>query len=205
MLDAFKRLGGFVVLIHSVLFLWPARSFAQNQVMGAVHIVPATKVERSSGVWIDGQYVGFVSELKGHNKVMLLPGPHNIVVRQSGYIDLAEKVTVQPGATVEMYVSMRRDPRAQFSKVTAEIKLDVTPSEAGVFLDGAFAGSAREFGGVGRAMLVNPGKHQVKLVMPGYQDFVTQVELAPKQKFTIATKLVPGTSSSQPVAPPSRQ
>ena len=136
---------------------------------------------------------------------MLRGPPHNIVVRQAGYIDLAEKVTVQTGATVEVYVSMRRDPRAQFSKVTAEIKLDVTPSEAGVFLDGAFAGSAREFGGVGRAMLVNPGKHQLKLVLPGYQDFVTQVDLAPKQKFTIATKLVPGTSSSQPVAPPSRQ
>jgi PEGA domain-containing protein len=100
---------------------------------------------------------------------------------------------------------MKRDPRVQYSKITAEIKLDVTPKEAGVFLDGAFVGNLHEFGGVGRAMLVNPGKHELKLVLPGYQDFVTEVDLLPRQKFTIATKLIPGTSSTQPGAPPKQE
>jgi PEGA domain len=205
MMAAFKQFGGVVVLSVSVLLLLAAECFAQNQVMGAVRIVAATKAERSSGVWIDGQYVGYVSELKGRNQVTLLPGPHDIVVRQSGYTDFDQTITVQAGATAEVYVSMKRDPRVQYSKITAEIKLDVTPKEAGVFLDGAFVGNIHEFGGVGRAMLVNPGKHELKLVLPGYQDFVTEVDLLPRQKFTIATKLIPGTSSTQPGAPPKQE
>jgi hypothetical protein len=38
--------------------------YAQNQVMGEVHFIGPTKVEKSSGVWVDDQYVGYVKELK---------------------------------------------------------------------------------------------------------------------------------------------
>ena len=48
--------------------------FGQNQVMGEVDFHGATKVEKSSGVWIDGQYVGYLKELKGMKKILLLPG-----------------------------------------------------------------------------------------------------------------------------------
>src|SRR5437762_9464729 len=48
----------------------------QNRVMGEVKFSGATKIEKSSGVWIDGQYVGYLKELKGDKKIMLLPGQH---------------------------------------------------------------------------------------------------------------------------------
>ena len=38
---------------------------AQNQVMGELKLSGPTKIEKSSGVWIDGQYVGYLKELKG--------------------------------------------------------------------------------------------------------------------------------------------
>ena len=47
---------------------------AQDRVMGELKLEGATKVERDSGVWIDGGYVGYLKELKGSKKVMLLPG-----------------------------------------------------------------------------------------------------------------------------------
>src|SRR5437762_10266506 len=49
---------------------------AQNQVMGELKFSGPTKIEKSSGVWIDGQYVGYLRELKGDKKIMLLPGQH---------------------------------------------------------------------------------------------------------------------------------
>jgi len=61
-----------------------------------------------------------------------------------------------------------------------------------VFVDGAYAGTAHEFGGIGRAMLVAPGKHHVKVDLPGYRTFDTDVNLLPNQKITIKTKLEPG-------------
>jgi hypothetical protein len=41
-------------------------------------------------------------------------------------------------------------------------------------------------------MLVSPGKHRVKIALPGYQVFETEVNLLAKQKITIKTTLVPG-------------
>jgi hypothetical protein len=191
-----KRLGLSIVYLCVLVFSLATVNYAQSQVMGALKFGASTKIEKSSGVWIDGKYIGYVSELKGHNKVMLLPGEHAILVRQAGYSDFTQNVTIQPGVAVDLNVKMQKDPGVEYSKTPGEIKLDVMPIEAGVFLDGEFVGYVHQFGGVRRAMLVNPGKHAIKLVLPGYEDFDTQVNLLPKQKFTLSTKMVPGTSAA---------
>jgi hypothetical protein len=167
-------------------------SYTQNQVLGEVQFVTKTKTAKTSGVWIDGQYVGYAAELKDDKKVLLLPGEHEISVRQSGYTDFTQKVVVEPGKKVVLHVSMQKDPRVQFPTVTSQLKLQVTPERAAVFVDDGFVGTVREFSGVGRAMLVSPGKHRVKIALPGYQVFDTEVNLLPKQKITIKTDLVPG-------------
>jgi hypothetical protein len=170
----------------------PAILSAQNQVMGQVNFTPASKVEKSAGVWIDGQYVGFISELKGDKKILLLPGEHEISVRQTGYRNLTQRIIVEPAQTQEITIKLEKDTRVQMPEVTAEVKLKVTPDRAAVFLDGTFVGYVHEFGGVGRAMLLSPGKHQIKIALPGYRDFTTEVNLLPKQKFTLRTDLVAG-------------
>ncbi len=184
-----KRWG--LAVLCSLVFL-AAGSYAQNEVLGEVQFIGATKVERTSGVWIDGQYVGYLDELKGDKKVLLLPGEHEIAVRQSGYKDFAQKVTVEPAKKLILHVTMERDPRAQFPTVRAEIKLQVTPDRAAVFLDDAFVGHVHEFGGLGRKMVVSAGKHRIKIALPGYQTFETEVNLLPHQKAKIQTDLVKG-------------
>ena len=185
----FKRmLFGF--LFCSLMFC--STSIAQNQVLGEVQLVGKTKADKTSGVWVDGQYIGYVDELKDDKKILLLPGEHEIAVRQSGYTDFAQKVVVEPGKKTILQVVMLKDPRTQFPKVTAQIKLHVTPERAAVFVDDAFVGSVNEFMGVGHGMLVSPGKHRIKIALPGYQAFNTEVSLLPRQKITIKTDLLPG-------------
>ena len=179
-------------LLLALVLLVSIPSYSQNQILGEVHFVGKTKAEKTSGVWIDGQYVGYAGELKDDKKVLLLPGEHEISVRQSGYMDFTQKVVVEPGKKVVLHVTMRKDPRAQFPTVTSQLKLQVTPDRAAVFVDDGFVGTVREFSGVGRAMLVSPGKHRVKIALPGYQAFETEVNLLPKQKITIKTDLAPG-------------
>jgi hypothetical protein len=84
---------------------------------------------------------------------------------------------------------MEKDSRAKSSAVKSQITLKVKPDRAAVFLDGAFAGTVREFNGWGQAMLVNPGKHHVKISSTGYVPFETDVNLLPYQKITIETNL----------------
>jgi hypothetical protein len=166
---------------------------AQNQVLGEVAIQGKTKADRTSGVWVDGQYVGYVDELTGDKKLLLLPGEHEIETRQVGYIEQRQQITVEPGKKTTIDVRMERDPKAQFpSGVTSEVKLEVTPDRAAVFVDEGYVGTSKEFGGLGRAMVIAPGKHHIRIALAGYQDFATEVNLRPKQKITIKTDLVPG-------------
>src|SRR5258708_34806558 len=86
-----------IFFFGSCLLFLPSTIPAQNQVLGEVRLVGKNKVDKSSGVWIDGQYVGYVKELKDGNKLLLLPGEHWISVRQPGYSDFTHKVTIEPG------------------------------------------------------------------------------------------------------------
>ncbi|PYV69252.1 MAG: hypothetical protein DMG96_34475 [Acidobacteria bacterium] len=164
-----------VLSLAFVLLVLSIPSYAQNQVLGEVQFVSKTKVEKMSGVWIDGQYVGYVGELKDDKKVLLLPGEHEISVRQSGYTDFTKKVVVEQGKKVVLHVTMQKDSRSQFPAVTSQLKLQVIPDRAAVFVDDGFVGTV-----------------QVKIALPGYQAFETEVNLLPRQKITIKTNLIPG-------------
>ena len=162
---------------------------AKNEVLGEIELIGATKVEKTSGVWVDGQYLGYLNELKGSKKILLLPGRHEIVVRQAGYQDFAQQVVTEPGTKQVIQVTMQKDPRVQLPTVTAAVKLSVSPNRAAVFVDGAFVGHVDEFDGPGQAMLIAPGKHKITISLPGYQNFETEVTLVPDQQFQLKTDL----------------
>jgi hypothetical protein len=178
------------VLIACCFVSFAAFSYAQNSdILGEIELVGATNIEKDSGVWIDGQYVGYLKELKGSKKILLLPGEHLVVVRQDGYKDFAEKVVVQPKEKQLVQVAMSKDPGSHLPVTTAEIKLSVNPDRAGVFVDGLFVGHVGEFGGVGKALLVAPGTRKITIFLTGYQTFETEVNLAANQKFQLKTDL----------------
>src|ERR1700693_6379965 len=85
------------VLLLVSAFLLPAPMQAANDVMAEIQFEGKSRVEQTSGVWVDGEYVGYLKELKGSKKVLLLPGEHVITVRQNGYQDFSERVAGQPG------------------------------------------------------------------------------------------------------------
>src|SRR5580698_8925902 len=180
-----------VVFSFSSLMFSPSLH-AQNKVLGEVELVGASKVENTSGVWVDGQYVGYLSELKGSKKLLLLPGEHEIDVRQGGYLDFVQTVSVRAGEKESIDVKMEKDTRTSLPTITAEIKLDVKPNRAAVFVDGVFVGHIAEFSGVGKALLVAPGKHKIKISLPGYHTFETDIDLIANQKSTIKTDMVTG-------------
>jgi PEGA domain len=163
----------------------------KNQVMGELQFSGATKVERESGVWVDGQYVGFVKELKGNKKILLLPGEHQVSVRRAGYKNFEDKVVIQPGTLEPLTVRMEKDPNAQYpAKNAANLKLTVVPDRAAVFVDNGYVGHASDFGGAFRSMTVAPGKHKIRVALPGYHDFETDITLAANQKSEIKAELV---------------
>jgi hypothetical protein len=190
----------FVIFFTMALFLFPAVVQSQNQVMGEIQFEGKSKVEKSSGVWVDGQYVGYLKELKGSKKVLLLPGEHSISVRQNGYQDFTQAVMVRPGEKQVVQVAMVKAATGPMPTVWSEVKLAVNPSRAAVFLDGRFIGHVGEFQGTGRALLVAPGEHRIKIALPGFKTFETEINPAPKQKVEVKTELL---KSPGPIEDPS--
>ena len=183
-----------LALVAALLFLSPISSRSQqNQVMGELQFSGATKVERNSGVWIDGQYVGYLRELNGNKKIMLLPGEHEISVRQAGYKDFTKKVVVEPGQVQPFPVTMEKDLGAQYpGSDGATLKLNVIPDRSAVFIDDGYVGHASDFGGAFHSMVISPGKHRIKIELPGYQTFETEINLLARQKSEVKTELVKG-------------
>ena len=165
---------------------------ADNQILAEVRFSGATSVERNAGVWVDGQYVGYLDELKGDKQILLLPGKHEFAVRQAGYKDFTEESVLEPGQVVLMKIRLIKDTSLPMPTQTAELKISVKPGRAAVFIDNRFIGHADEFSGLGHGLLVTPDKHRVRIALPGYQTFETEVTVRPNQKLKIETELVKG-------------
>src|SRR6266480_269968 len=165
-------------------------AYAENKVLGELELAGSSDIERTSGVWVDGQYLGYLKELKGSKKILLLPGTHKLSVRQNGYQDFTRDVTLQPGEKELVTVTMVKAQGYVMPAVTSEIKMSINPDRAAVFLDGQFVGHAGEFGGIGKSLIVAPGHRKISITLPGYNTFNTEIDLAPNQKFVLKTDLV---------------
>ena len=194
-------LWAWIMVLALASFLTGSVSAQNSEVLGELQFAGKSNVEKTSGVWVDGQYVGYLKELKGQKKVLLLPGEHTISVRQDGYQDFTQTVVLQPGQTQIIAVIMDKaatgpmPPDAEL----ATIKIDVDPSRAAVFVDGLFVGHVGEFDGMGRAMQVAPGPHHIRIALPGYASFETDINPRPRQKVEVKTDLV---KSEVPLADP---
>jgi hypothetical protein len=169
-----------------VLIFTPASRGAypqQTQQPGEVRFSADNEAERDSGVWIDGKYFGYVKELKGDKKVLLPPGEHEISIRQDGYKDFVKNIVVEPGQVQTIDVVLEENPKAIYpGDDAAELRLDIQPKRAAVFLDDAYVGHGGDFGGRFHSMLVSPGKHRLKVTLNGYRPYETEINPVAKEK-----------------------
>src|ERR1700691_5384427 len=100
---------------------------AQTTVLGELTFKGASKVEKTSGVWIDGKYVGYLGELWGPKRILLIPGDHELAIRQAGYKDFTETLTVEPKELLLVPVRMQKDTSESWPSVTAQLKIDAPP------------------------------------------------------------------------------
>jgi hypothetical protein len=155
----------------------------QGQQPGEVRFSADNEQQRDSGVWIDGKYFGYVKELKGDKKVLLPPGEHEIDIRSDGYKDLVKKIVVEPGQAQTIDVLMEENPKAIYpGEDAAELRLDIQPKRAAVFLDDAYVGHGGDFGGRFHSMLVAPGKHRLKVTLNGYRPYEGEINPVATEK-----------------------
>src|SRR6185436_14497734 len=74
---------------------------------------------------------------------------------------------------------------------TGELRLQVRPPDAQVFINGAYAGTVDNFDGTFQALRLEQGDYKVEIVLPGYEPLDFDVRITPGEKVTYKGDLVP--------------
>jgi hypothetical protein len=74
---------------------------------------------------------------------------------------------------------------------TGELRLQVRPRNAEVFVDGYFAGYVDDFDGIVQALRLEEGPYSIELVAPGYEPIIFNVRIQPGRKITYRGDLRP--------------
>jgi hypothetical protein len=81
-------------------------------------------------------------------------------------------------------------------------RLQVTPRQTEVFIDGYFAGTVDDFDGFLQRLRIEPGEHEVELYLAGYRSFSQRIYLQPGRTFSIRHVMEPlGPGEAAPVRP----
>lgn len=90
----------------------------------------------------------------------------------------------------------------------AAVRLDATPREAEVYVDGYSAGVVDDFDGVFQRLRLEPGGHDITLYLPGYRTETRSLYFRPDSYHRIRIRLEPlaaGETSEPPPAPAARR
>jgi len=156
---------------------------------------------KDADVYVDGYYAGVVSDFNGtFHHLSVTAGPHVVEFRKDGMETLAVPVFIQPNHTTTYRGSMLPAqpgssveetmlpgaPAAGASPWAApgDLRFDVTPGSAQVYVDGYFVGAVNDFEGRRQRLSLAPGTHHVALQAPGYESTEGDVTIEPRQTTT---------------------
>ena len=74
---------------------------------------------------------------------------------------------------------------------TGELRLQVHPRHAEVYVDGYFAGSVDDFDGIFQSLRLEEGAYRIEIVAPGYEPLEIDVRIQPGRKITYRGELRP--------------
>ena len=86
--------------------------------------------------------------------------------------------------------------------LSSSLRLQVSPKEAEVFIDGYYAGTVDNFDGVFQRLHLEPGEHDLELFLPGHRSFTQKIYLQPLSTFRVRHAMEPlGAGEAEPLRP----
>ena len=88
--------------------------------------------------------------------------------------------------------------------VYGDVRTQITPKQAEVYVDGFYAGTAGDFDGVFKRLHLMPGGHAITLYLPGYRTITQDVYVRPDSTVKVSDtmeRLASGQASAPPPEP----
>lgn len=196
---------GILVALAAVGYLVIARPFEPHSTPGGSGTKPpsgqtvttgslsVTSVPAGARVFLDGGDTGKVTPV---TLSVVAGGNHGVVLRLTGYQDGRQSVSVVPGATAAVQLSLVKPAETSGSPaapVQTETTLRVTSSPPGaeITLDGRDSGRKTS-----ATLMVTAGSHTVQVRLSGYQSVTRTVTAARGKQTSLSIEL----SKTAPVA-----
>ena len=80
------------------------------------------------------------------------------------------------------------------------LKTKVSPDDAGIYIDGEYAGHADRFNGPGEKLFLPPGEHEVRVSLVYYKDYTTKDTIQPGEKTVMQHSMAPS-GEAHPTGP----
>src|SRR5476649_1634212 len=80
-----------------------------------------------------------------------------------------------------MYPPMPYAYPYRFTGPEGNLRLQITPKQAAVYVDGYFAGQVDQYDGVFQRLHVTPGEHELVVYLTGYRSIHEQLYLGPNE------------------------
>ena len=109
---------------------------------------------------------------------------------------------VLPLAAVMLLAPLSTTRSFAFYDDESSLRLQVTPRETEVFVDGYFAGTVDDFDGRFQRLHIQPGEHDLTLYLDGHRKVTQQVRIPPRATFRIRYSMVPLAAGDVPEARP---
>lgn len=159
----------------------------------ALHVLPG-----AARVFLDGRYVGVADDWDGQGgSVLAFPYAfrHNVRVVHPGFGDLEIDLVIRKSAAEDVAIVREKlptgsssaptglvdEPQRPEARTSGELRLDVTPRDTKVAVDGVEAGSAASFSKKG-LVLDGPAVHVITLTAEGKEPVRLRVLVSPAVK-----------------------
>jgi PEGA domain-containing protein len=90
-----------------------------------------------------------------------------------------------------MYPPMPYAYPYRFAGPESNVRLQITPRQAAVYVDGYFAGQVDQYDGIFQRLHVTPGQHELVIYLAGYRSLHEQLYLGPNATRKISGKMEP--------------
>ena len=115
---------------------------------------------------------------------------------------LTRKIVLPLTTAVILLVPLSTGTPSAFFDPESAIRLQVTPRETEVFVDGYFAGRVDDFDGRFQRLHIQPGEHELTLYLDGHRKVTQQVLIQPRATFRIRYTMSPLAAGDVPDARP---
>ena len=115
----------------------------------------------STGVFIDGKYVGPAKSFGRTRRYAVAPGQHEVKLLEPRYEDVTTTVQIQAGMT--QTIAQQMTPRELIKPPYGTLRVRGFDKFAAVYVNDRFVGHADEFNNFAQGLYLNPGEYTVRV------------------------------------------